>query len=199
MINPAVFNTDPEHRDRDISWLSWFMMFILHYVTEYRSIHPTRLKLAERQVIPDYLIRRLLGKPQEDLWQITTTLLSKSLKGGAHLKDEICNAENSVLITRWKKKYERGSLEWYLFILCNNGCGFLDLRFCLLQLLPEDFLQLGIEGEKLHSTLTELLKFRFFSLCLAVFTTALQLLLMKFQFSDNCLIYSVYKYWFYQW
>lgn len=103
------------------------------------------------------LIRRLLGKPQEDLWQITT-LLSESLKGGACFKDKICNAENSALVTGRMKKYEKGSLEWYLFILCNNGCGFLDLRFCLLQLLPEDFLQLGIEGEKLHSTLTELLK-----------------------------------------
>lgn len=175
------------------------MMFILHYVTKYRSIHPTGLKLAERQVIPDCLIRSLLGKPQEDLWQITTTLLSESLKGGAYLRDEICNAENSTLITGWKKKYQRGSLEWYLFILCNNGCGFLDLRFCLLQLLPEDFLQLGIEGEKLHSTLIEVLKFRLSSLCLAVFTTALQLLLTKFQFSDNCLIYSVYKQWLYQW
>lgn len=133
------------------------MMFILHYVTEHRSIHPTVLKLAERQVIPDCLIRRLLGKPQEGLWQITT-LPSESLKTGAYLKDESCNAENSALVTGWKKKYERASLEWYLFILCNNGCGFFDLRFCLLQLLPEDFLQLGIEGEKLHSTLTELLK-----------------------------------------
>lgn len=41
------------------------------------------------------------------------------------------------------------SPEQYLFVLCNNGCGFLDLRFCLLKLLPEDFLQLGIEGEEL--------------------------------------------------
>lgn len=118
---------------------------------------PYSTKISWKTVIPDCLIRRLLGKPQEDLWQITA-LLSKSLRGGACLKDEICNAENSVLVTGWKKKYERGSLEWYLFILCNNGCGFLDLRFCLLQLLPEDFLQLGIEGEKLHTTLTELLK-----------------------------------------
>lgn len=171
------------------------MMFILHYVTKYRSIHPTVLKLAERQVIPDCLIRRLLGKPQEDWWQITTTLLSESqsLFEGWELQCWKFSSHNRMKEEIWE------SLEWYLFILCNNGCGFLDLRFCLLQLLPEDFLQLGIKGEKLHSTLTEPLKFRLFSSCLAVFTTAPELLLMKFQFSDNCLICSVYKYWLYQW
>lgn len=142
------------------TFYGWVVLWCLYCICHKVQKHsPNSTKLAERQVIPDCLIRRLLGKPQEDLWQITT-LLSETLKGGAYLKDEICNAENSALITGWKKKYERGSLEWYLFILCNDGCGFLDLRFCLLQLFPEDFLQLGIEEENLHSTLTELLKIR---------------------------------------
>lgn len=180
------------------TFYGWVVLWCLCCICQKVQKHsPNSTKLAERQVIPDCLIRRLLGKPQEDLWQITT-LLSKTLKGGAYLKDEICNAENSALITGWKKKYEIGSLEWYLFILCNDGCGFLDLRFCLLQLFPEDLLQLGIEEENLHKSFSKCV-IRLFSLCLAVFTTVLQLLLMKFQFSDKCLIYSVYKYWLYQW
>lgn len=60
--------------------------------------------------------------------------------------------------TFYKSIWESVPVEHYLFIVCNNSCGFLNLRFCLLQLLPEDFLQLGIEGEKFHSTLKELLE-----------------------------------------
>lgn len=74
----------------------------------------------------------------------------------------MCNSDNSALRRGWTNNLQINmrniSIEHYLFIVCNNSCGFLNLRFCLLQLLPEDFLQLGIEGEKLHSTLKEVLE-----------------------------------------